>query len=269
MRKDNNKINPKYLAIVVILVLFHYLGFLGPVESLVTKILNPVLNSFYGLGSSIRGVFRDDRERDDLLRENERFRDDIKMLTEVVANVKVLEDENKSLREHLSFTKDANNKFVLSNVVSQGGVDNSNGLVEDFVLDKGSNDGVYPGLAVVSGTGALIGKVSVVKENAAIAYLVNNDKCRIAATIFGEDKTNGIIEGELGLTTKMKFIPLSKKIKIGDLIVSSGLEPNIPKGLVIGKVSEVNKENNGIWQEVVVMPIDLAEYLSVVSIIIK
>jgi len=91
----------------------------------------------------------------------------------------------------------------------------------------------------------------------------------LAATIYGEDKTNGIIQGELGLTTKMKFIPLLKKIKIDDLVVTSGLEANIPKGLVVGKVSVVNKENNGIWQEAIVTPLDSIEYLSVVSVIIN
>ena len=269
MLKDNFKINTKYLIVIVIFSVLHFLGALRPVESVVTRVINPVLNSFYGLGSSIREILDEDQQRDDLLLENAQIRDELKVLTESVANLKILEDENRSLREHLNFLKNTGNKYVLSNVVSQGEINTNNDLIESFVLDKGSRDGLAPGLAVVSGMGAVIGKIVSVKNDTSIAYLVNNNKCRLAATIYGEDKTNGIIQGELGLTTKMKFIPLLKKIKIDDLVVTSGLEANIPKGLVVGKVSVVNKENNGIWQEAIVTPLDSIEYLSVVSVIIN
>jgi rod shape-determining protein MreC len=43
-------------------------------------------------------------------------------------------------------------------------------------------------------------------------------------------------------------------IRVGDTIVSSGLDTVFPKGLRIGKVSEVIKRNSGIFQEVIVTP---------------
>ena len=96
--------------------------------------------------------------------------------------------------------------------------------------------------------GTIVGKIVEAKNNISKVELTNNEQCKIAATILNSEKTTGITQGELGLTIRMDFIPQSEEIKIDDIVVTSGLEQTIPRGLVIGKISDVNRENNELWQ---------------------
>jgi rod shape-determining protein MreC len=137
------------------------------------------------------------------------------------------------------------------------------------VIDKGKSDGVQENSAVVSSQGVVVGKVINVKEKSALVYLLNHPECKLAASIMERDNTSGIAEGELGLSTTMKFIPQSEPIRVGDTVVTSGLEESIPRGLVIGQVSQINKENNELWQQAVIeSPINFDELLVVAAIII-
>ncbi|MCX6798368.1 MAG: hypothetical protein NTX66_04140, partial [Candidatus Falkowbacteria bacterium] len=107
-----------------------------------------------------------------------------------------------------------------------------------------------------------------VKDNLAEIYLVTNKNCKLAAAILGEGKTTGIVTGELGLTSKMEFIPQTENIKEGDLAATSGLEQNIPRGLVIGRVTKVVKENNAVWQSAAIEPQINLDSLSIISILL-
>jgi rod shape-determining protein MreC len=78
----------------------------------------------------------------------------------------------------------------------------------------------------------------------------------------------GITEGDLGLTIKMNFIPQSDTINLDDTVITSGLGGNIPRGLVIGKVSQVNNRSNEIWQDVSIEPLINLNSLTIVSVLI-
>ena len=163
----------------------------------------------------------------------------------------------------------------MANIISRGELEGEPEDSQSIVIDKGSRDGLFAGLAVVSssslgdtGQGIIIGKVVNVKDNLAEIYLVTNKNYKLAAAILGESKTSGIVAGELGLTIKMEFIPQTENIKPGDLVATSGLEQNIPRGLVIGRVTKVIKENNEVWQSAIIEPqIDL-DSLSIVAILL-
>ena len=60
--------------------------------------------------------------------------------------------------------------------------------------------------------------------------------------LLNQDRSIGIIEGGFGLTIRMTFIPQQEIVEIGNIIVTSGLEKNVPRGLVIGEVASVEKE---------------------------
>ena len=156
----------------------------------------------------------------------------------------------------------------MSNVISRGEAIETSSRGESIIIDKGSRDGVSPGLAIVNGQGIIIGKVAEVKENISQVNLTNNSKCKLAATILNQEKTSGIAEGELGLTIKMKFIPQESEVAVGDIIVTSGLEQAIPRGLVIGKVTQVEKENNDIWQLATIESLVNTQDLVIVSVLI-
>ena len=66
----------------------------------------------------------------------------------------------------------------------------------------------------------------------------------------------------------MDFIPQSVNLEIDDLVITSGLEGSIPRGLQVGKIFEINKESNELWQSAFVDPLSNLNNIFIVSVII-
>ena len=52
----------------------------------------------------------------------------------------------------------------------------------------------------------------------------------------------------------MKFVPISAKINLGDKVISSGLGGVFPKGLVVGRVVDIVKQSQELFQDIMVEP---------------
>jgi len=236
------------IAVMGLLIFFHFLGLLSPVENAVINLLNPMLSGFYSFSSNLRIKYNEQTSKLDSLERAKELELRINQLTEENVRLKIIEEENKILREHLRFLTANRCKYIMSNVISRGDITSITEQTETIAIDKGIKDGVYAGLGVVSSKGIIIGKVIEARDNIAKVYLTNNSKCKLAAAILNQEKTSGITAGELSLTIKMEFIPQDEEVKVGDIVITSGLEQFIPRGLVIGRVTEVYRESNELWQ---------------------
>ncbi len=248
MFKINTRRMTVIIAVMGLLIFFHFLGLLSPVENSVVNLINPILSGFFSFSSNLRIKYNEQTSKLDSLERVKELELQINQLTEENVKLKIIEEENKILREHLRFLTENRFKYIMSNVISRGDLTGITEQTEIITIDKGERDGIYPGLGVVSSKGIIIGKVIETRDNIAKVYLTNNSRCELAATILNQEKTCGITVGEFGLTIKLGFIPQGEEVKIGDIVITSGLEQSIPRGLVIGKVIEVNKESNELWQ---------------------
>lgn len=258
----------KYAAVVGLLIFLFIFKIFSPIESIVRRVINPVLKPLYSFTAKLSSKFNAQANRQDLSQQVKSLADERNGLIEDNVRLQMLEEENSVLREQLGFLTRNNHRYVVSNVISRGDLTDDSQISETVIIDKGSDDGLYDGLSVVSGNGVVVGKVVETKNNIAKVCLTNNANCKIAASILSREKTNGIIEGELGLTMKMDFIPQTVKIEKGDSVITSGLEDNIPRGLIIGKVAEVRSESNEAWQSAVVEPLINPDDLIIVSVLL-
>lgn len=263
------------LAVILLLLVLHYSRLLNPVESVLAKGLNPIFKVFYSFSSGIGQTYLNQTAKVDLAAKLKEADETINRLTAENVELKFLKEENLTLRKQLNFLANSGKRYLMANIISRGELQGEPGDSRSVLIDKGAKDGLFAGLAVVSSSGSgdqsqgvIIGKIVNVKDNLSEIYLVTDKNCKLAAAILGETKTSGIVAGELGLTIKMEFISQTENIKEGDLVATSGLEQNIPRGLVIGRVTKVIKENNEVWQSATIEPqIDLAS-LSVISVLL-
>jgi len=73
----------------------------------------------------------------------------------------------------------------------------------------------------------------------------------------------------LELTVNLDFVPQNQAIEIFDVIITSGLEAEIPKGLIIGEVQDIKNEPNNLFKTAIINPaIDLNK-INIVSVIIN
>ena len=268
----------KYLIIIAViglLIFLHFTKILQPAESIINITFRPILVSFYQFGSWWQVAFQTKPDENQLLAKLKQMENQLNQLITENARLKVLEEENQSLRQHLRFFSKNPVKFILANIIAKGELANPSEENQKIIIDKGGNDGLLPGLAVVSPTiyqssnqGIIIGKITAVKENLAEVNLIINQNCKLAVSLQNQNKTSGISHGELGLTIKMEFIPQTEEIKTGEIVITSGLEQKISRGLVVGKISQVIKESNELWQSAVIEPIIDVNQLTIVAILL-
>lgn len=275
MLKLNMKKYITVVAVILLLIFLHSLKVLNPLESLISRWYQPAARIFYSAGLAVGQTYGDNTDKRDLGEALKQARADVNRLTAENAQLKFLKDENLWLRKQLNFLEKNDDRYVMANIISRGDLTRDVQGGQAVVIDKGLRDGLFPGLAVVSsevfGTssqGVIVGKIVSVKDNISEACLVTDKNCKLAVSLLGDNKTSGVAHGDMGLTVKMEFIPQTENIKIGDLAATSGLEPHITRGLVIGRVDKVTKENNEVWQSATIEPQVNLEALSIVAVLL-
>lgn len=257
-----------FLAVAALLVFLSVIGVLRPVESIFTKIYNPIAARFYALSATIRQKYNEQTDKSDLANQVKNLETEINRLSVANANLQSLAQENAILRQQLGFVQKNKYRYVTANVIARGDITDGYTTTDTITLDKGASDGLYPGLAVIIGDGVIVGKITEVKDNIAKADLTNNQNCKLAAVILDNASTNGIAQGMLGLTIDMGFIPQGVPIKTDDLVVTSGLEKSIPRGLVIGRVVTVNQVKDELWQDANLEPLSDPDNLIIVTVLL-
>jgi len=80
-------------------------------------------------------------------------------------------------------------------------------------------------------------------------------------------RLNGILEGEAGGTCTLNYIDKREEVKVGDRIVTSGLDTVYPKDLPVGVVTAVDKDVPGYFQKITVTPSADLDHMEEVLII--
>jgi rod shape-determining protein MreC len=265
MFKHGFKIYLRVLGVSVLLIFFHWTGLLSPVENVLNIILKPFMSSFYSFSGGMRSAWTDKVDKvslEDMIRKLEKERNDL-MVENV--NLKMVDEENKTLRAALKFSSDNKISLILGNVIAKGKI---SGEDNGFIINKGSRDGIAPDLAVTNGQNIIVGKIMAVKDDTSEICFLTNQECKFAVSIQNQNHTSGVAEGNLDLTIKINFIPQTEELKTGEVVISSGLEPDVPRGLIIGNISRINKEDNELWQNAVIEPLVKLDYITIVAVVL-
>jgi rod shape-determining protein MreC len=156
--------------------------------------------------------------------------------------------ENKYLRDQLNLKKNLEVPFVIADVVGKTSVEMRNYIV----INKGTKDGIFSGMAVRNDAG-LIGLVFSASSQFSMIEALNNPTVKIAARV-QRTRNDGILVWEGGENLIMKNIPKSFDMKVDDVILSSEYSNKYPAEVPIGKVIEVIEEPGDLFLKVIVKP---------------
>jgi rod shape-determining protein MreC len=250
------------IIVIFLVVLLHYIGWLSPAERFIESILNFGSKKIYDWSLHIT--------TDPTIKQEDEFYDEYKILkekeasnSETLLKLRLLEEENINLRKILNYYNTNKYEHAEAAVIGK----NIDPIGSTIIIDKGSNANLKIDNPVIVESGILIGKIIKVDKNMSVVRLINDSQSKIAATIINNEKSTGIIEGGYGISVKMTFIPENEKIEIGDLIISSGLELNMPYGLLIGTVESIEKEIYEPFKKAIVSTPKNIERISEVSVI--
>ena len=232
------------LALSLLLFGLYQGGQLAPAESMVLQLLSPVqawlsegvavgqsvLETMAELGSLRQRIAALEAERDALQAENVRLRE--------------IEGEYVLLREQLGYQQTHPQLDLLPAEVV--GHDPTN-LLRFLIINKGSQDGTRAEMTVVTPRG-LVGRISTVGPNWARVLLITDVSSSVNAMV-QRSRTTGVVQGQVGGRLVMRYIPQGESVQVGDLILTSGLGGNFPKGVLIGRVTEVRQKDVEMFQE--------------------
>lgn len=135
------------------------------------------------------------------------------------------------------------------------------------LLDRGSADGLAVGQPVVARSGAMVGVVHEVWSAGSSVLLLDAPLSQLAAAPLGRPSTGGVLNGEEGLgLTLTKVVPTEAPVP-GERIGTSGLQPGIPRGLLIGTVRQVWRGEGELFVNASVEPAVDARSVSEVGVI--
>ncbi|PIY95517.1 MAG: rod shape-determining protein MreC [Candidatus Kerfeldbacteria bacterium CG_4_10_14_0_8_um_filter_42_10] len=261
----NFRINA-YLSIAVALVLLiflHWVGVLKPIEDILIYAIKPVEKLTYRLGLDIF-VNQNTLTKEQLDTENAELNDKLSDALIENARLRSLVTKSETLQKELDFLNQKSYNAISTQIIGKP----SDTTAQIYLLDKGEKDGVKVGLPVIYLDGILVGKIVGVENSVAQLLLINDSQSAVGAQIQNEASSPGIIVGKLGLALEMQFIPQTETVAKGQIVVTSGLEENIPPGLVIGQIDEVSNKTEELFQTATIeSPVPL-ERLDVLSIII-
>jgi rod shape-determining protein MreC len=148
-----------------------------------------------------------------------------------------LEAESQRLRALRDSTAGVTDRFVIGDVMD---VD-LDAFRERVLVDKGAQDGVFVGQAVLD-AGGVFGQVARVGQLTAEVILVSDPTHAIPVQINRNGlRTIAVGTGDTG-RLKLPYLPTSADVIAGDLLVTSGLGGGFPAGYPVGTVAEVKRD---------------------------
>jgi len=169
---------------------------------------------------------------------------------------------NARLRNLLDFQKNITELVVAAEVI---GKDPSTWF-KTVIIDKGKADGLTKGLPVVMPQG-IAGQVIEVANHYAKVMLIIDRNSAVDALV-QRTRARGVIKGESTDQLRLDYVLRKKDVRIGDTVVSSGLDGIYPKGLRIGVVAEVIEHEADIFHEVLISPMVDFEKLEEVLVVL-
>ncbi len=228
---------------------------LDPLQNLSLTIAAPMENGLRDVADPISDFFRGIFNRGDLVRENERLREELERLQTETAATEDAQRRLQELEEALGVKENRpDDVFVVADVIAQ----DPSGFKRALAIDRGSKDGLDEGMVVLSKSGSLVGVVSLVFEEFAWLRLISdpNNAVNIAVLTGGEEgsEARGVAVGDLRSRLSLEMLPTEAKIQEGDLVITSGLGGNYPRTLLLGSVTSVEEKPQALAKRATMEP---------------
>jgi rod shape-determining protein MreC len=159
--------------------------------------------------------------------------------------------EAERLRKLLAFAQESSERrYVGARVI---GVRLGTAGRQLLTVDRGANDGIARMMPVVVADG-VVGRVSslsgstsdvLVLTDSTSSIAVRVDRTRARANVRGLGKPDG---------AKLEYALRTEDMIEGDVLVTSGTDGVFPRGLPVGKVTQLNRTGHGLFQDARVIP---------------
>lgn len=236
---------PMLLLWVIVAVCFLVLAVAAPWNRFVNNFFHP----YFALSAKITGPLADAslllHSKSDLARSVETLTRENFDLARRAADTEAVRRENQELRSLLSLQPPSGYRYLAAAITAR-----DPWLWNDaFTIDRGTRDGVEPGLAVLAaepgrnGNTVLVGVIESAGPHSSRVLTVLNPEFHISAALPESDTVGFLNAGQSsswdGGTAALGFLPATRTFALNEPLYTTGFEPLIPEGILIGYLSAV------------------------------
>ncbi len=163
----------------------------------------------------------------------------------------LLEDAQQG--ERLQALLDFQHRYIYTTLPAQAIGSSGSDQSRVFYLDKGSDNGLKPDMAVITADG-IVGKVRDVFQRTAQVLMIN-DQTSGAGVILETTRIRGILTGNASGQLEIVGILADERIKPGEKVLTAGGDLVFPRGLPVGEVEKVVRDpDRDAFIDVIVKP---------------
>lgn len=214
-----------------------------------TPLLHGASSLMLGVSDTVRSWFKSDLEA-----ENEQLRSDVARLREEKTRLIGVLQENERLRKIVDLkTKRPEFKLVPARVISRDTSPYFRVLHIRIAVEPETP--IQPRMPVIVAEG-LVGQIHRVFDKYAEVIIVSDPRHRVDA-VAQRTRAQAIVEGlghEHDYYAKLAYLRDTDEVRVGDLIVTSGMEEHMPRELIIGSVSSVKLPERSLFQDAEIAP---------------
>jgi rod shape-determining protein MreC len=155
-----------------------------------------------------------------------------------------LELENIRLKKFVNFTSQAPNAYIAARVIAR----DPSPWFQTVMIDKGMEDGLKKGSPAMVSEG-IVGQVVEVSGKYSRILLITDRNSAVDAFV-QNSRVRGIVKGNNEDNCSFVYTLRKDDVREEEIIVTSGLDQVFPKGLMIGRVLSVTKDQSHLFQDV-------------------
>jgi rod shape-determining protein MreC len=230
-------------------------------DALLMEICSPFQKASTFVIKTVHGVFLEYLFFFHLQKENVMLKQRIAELQKEDHQMKEIALANERLKRLLEFREKISASVVAAEVIGQ----DPSSWFRSITINKGEKDGVQKGMAVISPEG-VIGQILKTSLYHSTVLLITDYNSAIDS-IVQRTRAKAIVEGLGENRCQLKYLLRKEEVVVGDVVVTSGLSGNFPKGLMVGEIRKVEKRGHGVFQYAELAPsVDLTRLEEVLVI---
>jgi rod shape-determining protein MreC len=225
---------------------------LNAVRNILSVPLNPLQKGINAVGDKIKDTVNFFKDAKTAIDENIELEKKLQEAQRELEKVHMVEKENENLKRLLSFKEQFTQEMVGCNVISK----DSGNWFEIFTIDRGSKDGIAVNDPVINSNG-LIGRVSRVDLLSSKVVSIIDTESSVSARL-SKSRDLVILKGDAQLRMeglcRLDYIPPGIQVSVGEKVETSGMSSLYPKGIIIGEVIQIIKNEGQYDYYAIVKP---------------
>lgn len=260
---------PTLLFLVILAVLFLLMSastrtrVIGETRTLfergVMTLFSPVPKLVNWVGANASDAYHGYLDMRRAVAENYHLQRQVEELTREMIVLRRSHGDLARMRALLAYSEQFTMPTRLANVIML----DTAGRFKSIIIDRGSDDGIEINDPVVN-AGGLVGRVILTTRDLAKVQLVIDQNSAVGC-LLERNRRQGVLRGEGTGALRLDYVPSLTDVAKGDAVLSAGIDGIYPKGIPIGKVTQV-EEGKDLFKAVRVTP--TVDFMSLESVVV-